>query len=84
MLDKYERIKIINQAILLIAIVLIIGFFIKIDMNVFLDPSAQNLSLNVPFLSILIAISCLSGLNVVLIMFIKEQPKKEVIQAKVK
>lgn len=82
MVDKYEIIKIINQAIFLIALVLIIAFFVKIDMNAFLIPKAQNISSNMPFLTILIAISCLSGLNVVLIMFIKEPQKKEVIQVK--
>ena len=82
MVDKYEIIKIINQAIFLIVLVLIIAFFVKIDMNAFLIPKAQNISSNMPFLTILIAISCLSGLNVVLIMFIKEPQKKEVIQVK--
>ena len=79
MVEKEDIIKITNQVVFLIGLVLIIGFFVEINMSVFLIPAAQNLSLNVPFLAILIAISCLSGLNVAFIMFIKEPQKKDVI-----
>ena len=77
MIEKKDIIKITNQVVLLIAIVLITMFFIEIQMSVYLIPIAQKLSVNVPFLALLIGIFCLSGLNVVLIIFIKEPQKKE-------
>jgi len=86
MLEKYHsKLKIANQAVqavLLITVVLIVVFFVKIDMNVLIIPNAQNISLNAPFLAlILIVVLFLSGL-ILVIIFIKERQKKEVIQVK--
>lgn len=81
MLEKYyKKIKITNQAVLLITVVLIIGFFVKIDMNVFLIPNAQNISLNAPFLAfILISVLFLNGL-IARVIFVKERQKNKVYQ----
>ena len=81
MLEKnYKKLKITNQVVILISVVLIIGFFVKIDMNVFLIPNAQKISLNAPFLAyILIVLLFLNGL-IALIIFIKERQKNKVYQ----
>ena len=81
MLEKnHKKLKITNQVALLISVVLIIGFFVKIDMNVLLIPNARNLSLNAPFLAyILIVLLFLNGL-IALIIFIKERQKNNVYQ----
>ncbi len=81
MLEKYyKKIKITNQMVLLTTVVLIIGFFVKIDMNFLLIPNAQNISLNAPFLAfILIGVLFLNGL-IALIIFIKERQKNKVYQ----
>lgn len=81
MLEKYyKKLKITNQVVLLISVVLVIGFFVKIDMNIFLIPNAQNISLNAPFLAyILIVVLFLNGL-IALIIFIKERQKNNVYQ----
>jgi ABC-type thiamin/hydroxymethylpyrimidine transport system permease subunit len=81
MLEKYyKKLKITNQVVFLITVVLIVSFFVKINMNVFLIPNAQNLSLNTPFLAyILIGVLFLNGL-IARIIFIKERQKKDVYQ----
>ncbi len=81
MLEKYyKKIKITNQAVMLVSVILIIGFFVKIDMNVFLIPNEQNISLNAPFLAIiLIGVLFLNGL-IARIIFIKERQKNSVYQ----
>ena len=81
MLEKYyKKIKITNQMVLLTTVVLIIGFFVKIDMNFLLIPNAQNISLNAPFLAfILIGVLFLNGL-IARIIFIKERQKNKVYQ----
>ncbi len=81
MLEKYyKKIKITNQAVMLVTINLIIIFFVKIDMNVLSIPNAQNISLNAPFLAfILIGVLFLNGL-IARIIFIKERQKNKVYQ----
>ena len=81
MLEKYyKKLKITNQGVLLITVVLIVVFFVEINMNVFLIPNAQNISLNAPFLAyILIGVLFLSGL-IALIIFIKERQKNNIYQ----
>ena len=81
MLEKYyKKLKITNQAVFLITVVLIVSFFVKINMNVFLIPNAQNIPINAPFLAyILISVLFLSGL-ITLIIFIKERQKNDVYQ----
>jgi ABC-type xylose transport system permease subunit len=71
----------LNQVALLITVVLIIGFFIKIDMNVLLIPNnAQNISLNAPFLFfILIGVLFLNGL-IAVVLYVKERQKNKVYQ----
>ena len=81
MLEKYyKKIKITNQGVFLITVILIIMFYVKINMNVFLIPKAQKIPLNTPFLAyILIGILFLNGL-IALIIYIKKRQKKEVYQ----
>jgi hypothetical protein len=81
MLEKYyKKLKITNQAVLLVTVVLIVSFFVKINMNVLLVPNAQNISLNATFLAyILIGVLFLNGL-IACIISIKERQKNDVIQ----
>jgi len=82
MLEKYyKKLKIANQTVLLITVILIINFFIIIDMNVLLIPNnAQKIPLNAPFLAfILIVVLFLSGL-ILGIIFIKERQKNNFYQ----
>lgn len=81
MLEKYyKKIKITNQGVFLITVILIIMFYVKINMNVFLIPNAQKIPLNTPFLAyILIGILFLNGL-IALIIYLKKRQKKEVYQ----
>lgn len=74
MLEKYyKKIKITNQGVFLITVILIIMFYVKINMNVFLIPNAQKIPLNIPFLAyILIGILFLNGL-IALIIYIKKR-----------
>lgn len=81
MLEKYYRkLKITNQVVLLISVVLVIGFFVKIDMNVLPIPNARNISLKAPFLAyILIVLLFLNGL-IAIVIFVKERQKNSVYQ----
>lgn len=81
MLEKYyKKIKITNQAVMLITVILTIMFFVKIDMTFLSIPNAQNISLNAPFLAfILIGVLFLNGL-IARIIFVKERRIKDVYQ----
>jgi heme/copper-type cytochrome/quinol oxidase subunit 1 len=70
----------LNQVALLITVVLIIGFFVKIDMNVLLIQNAQKISLKTPFLFfILMGVLFLNGL-IAVVLFVKERQKNKLYQ----
>lgn len=75
MLKKYyKKLEITNQVVLLITVVLIVGLFVKINMNVFLIPNnAQNISLNTPFLAYILIVVLFSTGLIALIIFIKKR-----------